>query len=213
MTQDSRKDISQRMSPKVDGYIRKNKLWQQELELLRAILLASELTEDIKWRAPCYTWAGKNVIILGAGKDSCVLSFLKGALLKDAQCLLVKAGPNTQAARIIRFTQPQEIVERNAILKGYVQEAIAIEKAGRKVQTKTSPEPVPDELQQAMDNDAAFKAAFKALTPGRQRGYILYFAAPKQSKTRASRIEKCTPQILEGKGFHDDYQAQKKMKK
>ncbi len=190
-------------TPQVDGYIRKNKKWQKELEALRAIVLECSLVEEVKWRAPCYTFEGRNVVLLGALKDCCVLSFMKGALLKDTKGVLEKPGENTQAGRVIRLASVQEIDAMKTTLKAYVKEAIKVEKSGLKVDFKKSPEPMPEELVAALDENPALKKAFEALTPGRQRGYILHFSSAKQSKTRVSRIEKCTPQILEGIGLND----------
>ena len=192
------------MNPKVDGYLRKSKQWREELQKLRRIVLDCGLTEEVKWRVPCYTVQKSNVVLLGRFKECCVLSFVKGALLKDANGILVKPGENTQAARVIRFTHVREIVEMEPILKAYIDEAIEVEKAGLKVKFKKNPEPIPEELQNKLDDIPALKTAFAALTPGRQRAYILYFSAPKQSKTRESRVEKCVRQILNGKGL-DDY--------
>jgi uncharacterized protein YdeI (YjbR/CyaY-like superfamily) len=193
-----------RTNPKVDGYLRKSRQWQEELQKLRMILLDCQLTEEVKWRVPCYTFQGSNVIILGRFKEGCVLSFVKGALLKDAKGILVKPGENTQSARVIRFSNVQQIIELEPILKAYIHEAIEVEKAGLKVNFKKIEEfAIPVELQSKLDEFPALKAAFGALTPGRQRGYILYFSAPKQSKTRTSRVEKCMKQILNGKGLND----------
>jgi uncharacterized protein YdeI (YjbR/CyaY-like superfamily) len=192
------------MNPKVNGYLRKNKKWQEELEKLRRIILDCQLTEEVKWRVPCYTINNRNVVILGAFKEYCALSFVKGALLKDVHGVLRKPGENTQSARLIRFTHIREIVEMEPILKAYIHEAIAVEKAGLKVKLKKITEhKVPEELQNKLDEIPSLKTAFRALTPGRQRAYLLYFSAPKQSKTRASRIEKCMQQILDGKGLDD----------
>ena len=205
------------MNPQVDAYLAegcgrcppwrtpdcKVHTWQAELEKLRRILLDSELTEEVKWKVPCYTFENSNVVIMSAFKEYCSLSFFKGALLKDPHGVLEKPGENSQAARLIKFTHVEKIVEMEPILKATIQEAIEVEKAGLKVEFKTNPEPIPDELQNKFDEDPAFQAAFEALTPGRQRGYILYFSGAKQSKTRTSRIEKYISQIFEGKGFHD----------
>ena len=178
--------------------------WQAEMQQLRRILLDTELTEEVKWSVPCYTFQTSNVVILSAFKDYCALSFFKGVLLKDAHGILVQPTRNTQATRLIRFTAVDKILELETILKAYVEEAIAIEKAGLKVTYKdTSQFEFPDELLSILEDDPAFAAAFEALTPGRQRGYLLHFSAAKQSRTRVSRIEKCMPQIFEGKGFHD----------
>src|SRR5437870_303444 len=192
-----------RMNPKVDGYLRKSKKWQEELQKLRMIILDCGLTEEVKWRVPCYTFQESNIVLIGRFKECCVLSFVKGALLNDGNDILVKPGENTQAGRVIRFTNVQQIVEMEPILKAYIDEAIEVEKAGMKVNFKKNPEPVPEELQNKLDEIPALKTAFAALTPGRQRAYILYFSAAKQSKTRESRVEKCMQQILNGKGLND----------
>lgn len=177
--------------------------WQEELKELRRIILDCGLTEEVKWGVPCYTFQQSNILILSAFNENCVLSFLKGALLQDAHSLLEKPGENTQAARVIRFTDVREIRKIETILKAYIFEALEVEKAGLTFEFKEQPEPIPEELQYKLTENPEFKTAFEALTPGRQRGYILYFSAPKQSKTRKSRIEKCTPKILDGKGLHD----------
>jgi len=196
------------VNPKVNGYLRKNKQWHEELTRLRALLLDSPLTEDIKWRVPCYTLQGANVVLLNCLKDYCAISFFKGALLKDPKGILLKPGENTQSARLIRFTNPQQVEELEPTLRAYVQEAIDVEKAGLKVELKKITDfEVPLELQRKLDELPAFKAAFESLTPGRQRAYYLHIAAAKQSQTRAARVEKCMPLILEGKGLTDDYIA------
>ena len=198
------------MNPKVDGYLRKNKQWREPLQELRRILLDCQLTEEIKWRAPCYTFNDGNVIIIGAYKDGCVISFLKGALLKDPHGLLLKPGENTQSGRVLRFSNAQDIIAMESTLKEYIHEAIEVEKAGLKVPLMDiSERTIPEELQFKLDASPALKAAFHALTPGRQRAYLMHFSAAKQSKTRDARIEKCTPQILAGKGLDDDYRQQK----
>ncbi|CAL1519461.1 DUF1801 domain-containing protein [Chitinophaga sp. MM2321] len=192
------------MNPKVDAYFSKVEKWQKELEKLRMILLDCMLTEELKWGAPCYTFRKSNIAIIGGLKEYCVLSFFKGALLNDANGILVKPGDNTQSARVIPFTKVREIVEMEPILKAYIFEAIEVEKAGLKVDFKEKTALIfPEELQRKLDENPAFKRAFHALTPGRQRAYNLYFSAPKQSKTRDSRIEKCMQQILNGKGLND----------
>ena len=192
------------MNPKVDGYIRKNKKWQEELQKLRMIILDCQLTEDVKWRVPCYTFQNSNVLIIGAFKEYCVLSFVKGALLKDAKGVLSKPGENTQSARVIQFTSMQEIDELQTTVKAYIYEAIEVEKAGLKVNfQKIAERQIPEELQNQYDEIPELKKAFQALTPGRQRAYLMHFSAPKQSKTRVSRIEKCMQQILNGKGLDD----------
>ncbi len=194
-----------KMSPKVDGYIRKNKKWQEELQKLRTIILDCPLTEEVKWRVPCYTFQQSNIVILGAFKESCTLSFVKGALLKDARGILQIPGPNTQSARVIRFTDVREIIQVAPVLKVYIHEAIEVENAGLKVAFKKITEhPIPEEFQTKLDKIHALKTAFTSLTPGRQRAYLLYFSAAKQSKTREARVEKCLPRILRGKGLDDE---------
>jgi len=173
------------------------------MEQLRRILLKCQLTEELKWGKPCYTFQNSNVVIIQGFKEFCALLFCKGALLNDPGGILKKPGKNTQAARRIPFTNVREIVEMTPILKAYVQEAMDAEKAGLEVNFKKNPEPVPEELQNRLDEIPALKTAFHALTPGRQRAYILYFSGAKQSKTRESRVEKCMQQILNGKGLND----------
>ncbi|KAB2336165.1 hypothetical protein F7731_11745 [Cytobacillus depressus] len=177
--------------------------WPEELEKLRMIVLDCGLTEEVKWGVPCYTFQKSNVAIVSAFNEYCSLSFFKGALLKDAYNILEKPGENTQAARLVRFTNVQKIVELEPVLKDYINEAIEVEKAGLKVNVKKNPEPIPEELQNKFDEIPALKTAFEALTPGRQRAYILYFSQAKQSKTRVSRIEKHMQQILNGQGLND----------
>ena len=192
------------MNPKVDRYFRDAKKWRKEIGKLRKILLGCQLTEEFKWSKPCYTFQGSNVVIILPLKEYCALLFCQGALLKDDHGILVKAGENTQAARQIRFTTLRAIDERETILKAYIQQALEAKKAGREVvYKKTIDFKIPEELQKKLEPNAAFKTAFHALTPGRQRGYIIYFSGAKQSKTRGSRIEKCRPQILNGKGLND----------
>jgi len=192
------------MNPKVDEFISKAQKWQEEFEKLRMIILDCGLNEDLKWGVPCYTFEGRNIVLIHGFKEYCALLFVKGALLKDAQAILITQTENTQAARQIRFTDVQEIVEMEPILKAYTYEAIEVEKAGLKVEFKeTSEYAIPEEFQSKLDEIPALKTAFDALTPGRQRAYILYFSQPKQSKTRESRVEKYMPQILNGKGLHD----------
>jgi uncharacterized protein YdeI (YjbR/CyaY-like superfamily) len=192
-------------SPKVDGFIRKDPAWRDELQALRAIVLDSPLTEDVKWRVPCYTLEGANVLFIGRLKESCVLSFIKGALLKDPKGILVQQTENSQTVRVVRFTSVQEIATLEPVLRAYIKEAVEVEKAGLKVAFKKVSEfAVPEEFQAKLDELPALKAAFAALTPGRQRGYLLHFAAAKQSKTRASRVEKAMPHILAGKGIDDE---------
>ncbi|HRV91052.1 MAG TPA: YdeI family protein [Anaerolineae bacterium] len=192
------------MNPKVDGYIRKNKRWLAELEKLRTIVLDCGLTEDVKWKSPCYMFEDSNIVLIHVFKEYCALLFFKGALLKDPIGILIQQTKNTQAARQIRFTHVDEIDEMEPILKAYIQEAIEVEIAGLEVNFKeTSDFDMPEEFQKKLDENPALKTAFEALTPGRQRGYLLYFSSAKQSKTRTSRVEKCIPQILDGKGLND----------
>ncbi|WP_442511118.1 DUF1801 domain-containing protein [Novipirellula sp. SH528] len=188
----------------VDEYIRKNKKWQEELQALRTIVLDCQLTEEVKWRVPCYTFQGKNVLLVSSLKEYCALSFVKGALLKDTDNILCQPGENTRAARLIRFTNVGEIVDLEPVLKSYVHEAIELEKAGVKVDFQENRAlEIPGELQAKFDERPAFKTALDALTPGRQRGYVLHFSSAKQSKTRVSRIESCVQKILDGKGIND----------
>jgi uncharacterized protein YdeI (YjbR/CyaY-like superfamily) len=195
-----------RMNPKVDVYFSKAERWQEELKKLRMIILDCQLTEELKWGKPCYTFQKSNIVIIVGFKEYCALLFCKGALLNDANGILIKPGENTQAARQIRFTNVREIVEMEPILKAYIYEAIEVEKAGLEVNFKKATEfVIPEEFQNKLAEIPALKSAFDALTPGRQRAYILYFSAPKQSKTRESRVEKCMPQILNGKGLNDEY--------
>ncbi len=190
--------------PEVDAFLKQSADWRDELTALRGIVLECGLTEAWKWRAPCYTVDDGNVVILGRLKDGCTLSFFKGALLKDPKHLLEKPGPNTQAARVMRFTDVSKIKKLTPTLKALIREAAALEKSGAKVETGNAPKlDTPDELQSRFDEDPAFHEAFEALTPGRQRAYLMHFAAAKQSATRASRIDKCTARILDGKGLND----------
>lgn len=193
-----------KMNPKVDEFLGKAKRWQEELTKLRRIVLDCGLDEELKWYQPCYTFGGKNVVILQGFKEYCALAFFKGVLLKDIKGILISPTENVQEGRQIRFTNAQEIVEMEPILKAYIYEAIEVEKAGLKVIKKqTSDFTIPEEFQNKLDEIPALKTAFEALTPGRQRAYIFYFSQPKQSKTRESRIEKCMQQILNGKGLDD----------
>ena len=192
------------MNPKVDAYLAKAKKWQKEMGKLRKIILSSSLTEELKWGVPCYTFQNKNVVIIHAFKEYCALLFVKGALLKDTKNVLIIQTENVQSGRQIRFTTISEIIKMEAILKTYIIEAIEIEKAGLNVNFKQTAEyKIPEEFQNKLDNMPALKLAFNTLTPGRQRAYLLYFAAPKQSKTRELRVEKCMPQIFNGKGLND----------
>lgn len=207
------------MNPKVDSYLIegcgrcplggtadcKVHTWTEELEKLRKMVLDCGLTEELKWGVPCYTYKGKNVAIVSAFKNYCAISFFKGALLADNEGILMSPGESSQASRLLKFTSVQAIVEMEALIKTYIFEAIEVEKAGLKVEFRKNPEPVPDELQQKLNSDLFFQTAFESLTPGRQRGYIIYFSQPKQSKTRLARIEKYTSKILNGEGLNDAY--------
>ena len=193
-----------RMNPKVGFYFNKAKQWQEELEQLRTIVLDCGLTEELKWGVPCYTFEKRNIVLIHGFKEYCALLFVKGALLNDAKGILITQTENVQAARQIRFISVREIAKMKPILKAYIHEAIEVEKAGLKVNFKKTTEfTIPEEFQNKLDKVPALKTAFKALTPGRQRAYILYFSTPKQSKTRESRVEKCMQQILNGKGLND----------
>ncbi len=187
--------------------------WTAGLKLIRAIVLDCGLTEEAKWGAPCYTFGGKNVLMVSAFKDYCAISFFKGSLLRDDKGLLAKPGPNSQAARLLRFTQLEQIHQTEADIRAYIYEALEVEKAGLKVNFQKNPEPMPEELVTSLNEDALLKNAFEALTPGRQRGYILHFSAPKQSKTRMARIDKCIAKILNGEGMHDKYKSMKQKEK
>ena len=192
------------MNPKVDFFFRKAKKWQEEFEKLRMIVLECGLTEELKWGCPCYSFEKSNIVLIHGFKDYCALLFMKGALLSDDSGILVQQTENVQSARQIRFTDIREIYDLEPIVKAYIHEAIEVEKAGLKVKFKKATEfAVAEEFQSKLDRLPALKKAFYALTPGRQRGYLLYFSSAKQSKTRAARVEKYMPQILEGKGIDD----------
>ena len=184
--------------------------WPEELRELRRIVLECELTEEYKWSQPTYTLKGHNVLIVTAFKHYACISFFKGSLLEDTHSMLISPGRSSQAARQLRFTDPKTILENEHKIKSYIYQAIEVEKAGLKVEFRKNPEPMPEELEKVMEDDPVFAAAFESLTPGRQRGYILHFSQPKQSATRLSRIEKCTPKILNGEGMHDAYKRQNK---
>lgn len=192
------------MNPTVDFYFTKAKKWQQEIEKLRTILLDTGLTEELKWGCPCYTFQKRNIVLIHVFKDYCALLFFKGALLKDTHSILVQQTENVQAARQVRFTSLQEISQLETTLKAYTFEAIEVEKAGLQVPLKKNTQyTIPEEFQDQLNKTPALKAAFDALTPGRQRAYLLHFSQPKQAKTRESRVEKYTPHILAGKGLND----------
>jgi len=193
-----------RMNPKVDVFLSIAKTWQEEFKKLRTIILGCGLTEEWKWMHPCYTFQKSNIVLIHGFKEYCALLFFKGALLNDSKGILIQQTENVQAARQIRFTNVREIAKMEPILKAYIRKAIKVEKAGLKVNLKKTLEfIIPEEFQKKLDENPALKDAFEALTPGRQRGYILYFSAPKQSKTRESRIEKCMDRILDGMGLND----------
>ena len=193
------------MNPKVDFYFSKAQKWQEEIVKLRTIVLDCGLTEELKWGVPCYSFQKSNIVLIHVFKEYCALLFFKGALLKDPKGILIQQTKNVQSGRQIRFTSVREIVKMKPILKAYIYEAIEAEKAGLKVNyKKTSEFIIPEEFQNKLDEIPALKTAFDALTPGRQRAYVLYFSAPKQSKTREARIGKFMQQILSGKGLNDE---------
>lgn len=207
------------MNPKVDLFLAegcgrceyyatpkcKVHLWPQELILLRQLVLDCGLDEEVKWGVPCYTFNGKNIVNIGAFKSFAALSFFKGSLIEDVHNILLKPGENSQSGRLIKFTDPRQIIEQEDILKEYIFQAIEVEKLGLKVEFKKNPEPVPDELHLIFEEFPEVQEAFYDLTPGRQRGYIIHFSQPKQSITRTERIKKCIPKILNGEGFNDEY--------
>jgi uncharacterized protein YdeI (YjbR/CyaY-like superfamily) len=180
------------------------KKWQQETDKLRKIALDCDLTEELKWGKPCFTFMKKNVAIVIPLKESCAFSFFKGALLKDPKHILERIGEHTQAGRWIKFTTPREITALRSTLQNYLYEAIELEESGKKIKLKKPSEyPIPEELQSKLDDDAVLKAAFAALTPGRRKSYIFHVSSAKQAKTRAVRAEKCVPMILGGRGFNE----------
>ena len=196
--------INSSMNPKVDDFLNKAVKWKEEFEKLRKILLDCQLTEELKWGVPCYTFQNSNIVLIHGFKEYCALLFVKGALLKDVHGILTQQTENVQAGRQIRFTNVSEIVELENIIKAYIDEAIEVEKAGLEVEFKKNAEfIIPEELQNKFDENPDLKIAFEALTSGRQRAYILYFSEPKQSKTREARVEKNIQQILNGKGLKD----------
>jgi uncharacterized protein YdeI (YjbR/CyaY-like superfamily) len=194
------------MNPKLDTYFSEATKWYGELNKLRTIVLDCGLTEDMKWRQPCYIFNDGVVLLISPFKEYCALAFFKGALLKDPNGILVAPGENSQSMRQMRFTNVEQIAELEPVAKSYINEAIAIEKAGLKIEKKST-HAVPEEFQKKLDEAPELKAAFEALTPGRQRAYLMHFSQPKQSKTREARIEKCLPQILDGKGLDHDYRS------
>jgi uncharacterized protein YdeI (YjbR/CyaY-like superfamily) len=191
-------------NPNVDEWLNKAKKWREEFEKLRTIILDCKLTEKLKWGWPCYVLHKSNIVLIHGFKEYCALSFFKGALVKDVNGILSRIGENTQAGRLIRFTNVRQIVEMEPILKAYISEAIDVERAGLKVILKKTKEfAIPEEFQYKLDKLSALKTAFDALTPGRKKAYILYFSAPKQSKTRESKVKKCVQQIRNGQGLND----------
>jgi uncharacterized protein YdeI (YjbR/CyaY-like superfamily) len=191
------------MNPKIDACFSEAPKWRKEMEKLRGLALQCGLTEELKWGKPSYSYQGSNIVIIQEFKESCALLFCKGALLKDPKGILEKPGEHSYETRRIRFTQVREIVALKPVLKAYIREAVAAAKAGLKVHFKRKPEPIPAELQRKLDDIPALRVAFAALTPGRQRGYLLYFSAAKQAATREARVEKYRKQILQGRGIHD----------
>lgn len=191
-------------NPKVDAILRNTSNWREEFEALRAIALDCGLTEELKWYQPCYTLENKNIVLIHGFKEYCALLFFKGVLLKDPKRILIQQTENVQAGRQIRFTNLREIVKMKPVLKAYIHEAVEVEKAGKRVKLKKTDDfKIPDEFQRKLKELPALKSAFEALTPGRQRGYIFHFSQPKQSKTREARVERCMPQIFNGKGLDD----------
>jgi uncharacterized protein YdeI (YjbR/CyaY-like superfamily) len=191
------------VNPEVEAFFAKAKTWREELQALRSILLDCPVTEEFKWRSPCYTFREGNVAILWGLKETCALAFFKGVLLKDAEGILVAPGENSRSMRMIKFTSVPQIVGMETVLKHYIREAVEVEKAGLNVEFGKDDLVLPEELTSKLEEDPDLKTAFEALTPGRRRGYVLYFSQPKQSKTRVSRIEKSVPRIFDGKGLHD----------
>jgi uncharacterized protein YdeI (YjbR/CyaY-like superfamily) len=196
--------INNKTNLKVDEFLSKSKKWNGEFEKLRNIALDCDLTEKLKWNLPCYTFQNSNIVIIQGFKEYCALMFFKGALLKDSNGILIKPGENSQAQSQIRFTTVQEIIEMEPIIKDYINEAIEVEKSGLEVAFKKTDEySIPVEFKIKLDENPDLHTAFKSLTPGRQRAYLLYFSGAKQSKTRESRVEKYIQQILDGKGLND----------
>lgn len=192
------------MNPKVNFFFENAGQWQEEFEKLRTIALSTELTEDLKWGCPCYTYEGKNIFLIHGFKEYCAVLFFKGALMKDPDHILIQQSKNVQAARQIRFTEVAQIIDLEDVLRAYMFEAVEIEESGAKVEMKKTKEfEMAEEFKEKLDQDPALQEAFKALTPGRQRAYLLHFSSAKQSKTREARIEKCIPQIMDGIGLND----------
>jgi len=196
--------IKSKKNPKVDWYFTDAKQWKEESRKLREIILDCGLDEELKWGKPCYAFEGSNIVLIHGFKNYCAILFMKGALLKDSKGILVQQTENVQAARQVRFMNLKDVTEKEAAIRAYVKEAIEVEKTGLEVPLKkTSEFKMPEEFKKKLGKNATLKKAFEALTPGRQRGYLLYFSAAKQSTTREARVEKCAPQILKGKGLDD----------
>jgi uncharacterized protein YdeI (YjbR/CyaY-like superfamily) len=191
------------MNPKVDKFIKESKLWQEEISKLRSVILKTKLQEEFKWNLPCYSYQEGNVVIIQPFKACLGLMFFKGSLLKDTKKILASNGPNSQAGRRFEFTSVSQISKMESLIKSYIKEAIAIENSGEKVEFKKKTESAPEELTKALNKNSKLKKAFAALTPGRQRAYVLFFSGAKQAATRISRIEKCIPRIIAGKGLAD----------
>jgi uncharacterized protein YdeI (YjbR/CyaY-like superfamily) len=192
------------MNPKVDAFLKAETKWREEFTLLRKLILECDLVEDLKWGQPCYSLDGKNVVLMHGFKEYCALLFHKGVLLKDPEGILVQQTKNVQVARQIRFTNAQQIVRLKKTLKAYVQQAIEVERSGKKAQLKSAEEfELAEEFKRRLDSSAPLKAAFSALTPGRRRAYLLFFSQAKQAETRESRVDKCIPRILKGLGMND----------
>lgn len=207
--EDEKAATRNKMNPQADVFLSKAKKWQAEYEKLRAIVLDCGLQEEFKWMHPCYTFEDNNIVLIHGFKEYCALLFMKGALLKDEKYILIQQTENVQAGRQIRFTNIAEIIEMEPIIAAYIREAIEVEKAGLKVEHKETKDfEVTAEFQQKLDEDPRLRTAFKALTPGRQRAYLLYFSAPKQDKTREARVEKCIELILDGVGLNDQFSGE-----
>ncbi|PQO25372.1 hypothetical protein C5Y96_23820 [Blastopirellula marina] len=191
------------MNPNVDDYIQQHSPWQDVLSQLRKLVLSTKLSEQWKWRAPCYTLDGKNVVMIAAFKKDCVLSFFKGPLLKDPENLLTAPGENSRTFRVVRFTDAKQVTGLKSQLKFLIEQAIEVERSGQQIEAKKGPDEFPAELTAKLKEDPKLKRAFESLTPGRQRAYVMHFAEAKQAKTRTARIEKFAPRILDGKGMND----------